>query len=83
MGGFFGLTKESGLAGDLTSLLIGERTLVRLVGGESDGHLGDDTSQNGTQSLVQTQGGLPAHNLGTSGHKTTGLGLFNREKKGG
>lgn len=69
------LTQESGFAGDMAGLLIGQHVLVRLVGSEPDGHLGDDTTQHGTQTLVQTQGGLLPDDVDTGGHEATRLGL--------
>ena len=62
-------TNEGRLAANSASLLIGQQLLVPLVRGEPDGHLGNDTSQNGTQTLVQTQGGLLPHDINTGGHE--------------
>lgn len=57
--------QEDGLPGDLARL-VGERLLVPFERGEADGHLGDDARQDGAQTLVQTEGGLPFDDFGTS-----------------
>lgn len=55
---------EDGLAGDNAGLGIREDLLVPLERGETNGHLGNDTGQNGTQTLVETERCLLAHNVG-------------------
>lgn len=72
-------TEECGFAGDSTGVLIREQLLVLLVGGESDGHLGDDTAQDGSEALVQTEGGFLLDNLNTGFHETTRLDLQSNE----
>jgi hypothetical protein len=47
------LTEEGGLSADLAGLLVGKKLLVGLETGESDGHLRDDTGQDGAETLVQ------------------------------
>lgn len=69
------LTHESGLAGDVARLGIRQQRFVVFVGGESDGHLGDDTSQHGTQTLVQTHSSLLLHDFDTGSDEATGLSL--------
>jgi len=59
------LTEESGLSADLAGLLVGEKLLVGLETGESDGHLRDDTGQDGAETLVQGEGGLLLHDADT------------------
>lgn len=66
--------KEEGLAGNNTGLLVGEELLVPLERGEADGHLGNDTSEHGTETLVQTKGGLLLNDLDTSADEAA-LGL--------
>lgn len=57
----------------MASLLIGQEQLVLLVGGEPDGHLGDDTAQHGSETLVQTESGLLLDNVDAGGHEAAGL----------
>lgn len=66
--------EEGSLAGDNTGLLIGKELLVPLERGEADGHLGDDTGQDGTETLVETESGLLLDNLDT-GLDEAALGL--------
>ena len=62
----------------MARLLIRQQGLVVFVRGEPDGHLGDDTSQHGTQTLVQTQSSLLLHNFHTGGYEATRLSLLYR-----
>ena len=72
-------TNEGRLAANSASLLIGQQLLVPFVRGEPDGHLGNDTSQNGTQTLVQTQSGLLLHDINTSGQEPARFDLQKHE----
>lgn len=66
--------EEGGLTRDNTSLLVGQELLVPLERGETDGHLGDDTRQDGTETLVKTERRLLLDNLDTGADEAT-LGL--------
>lgn len=68
-------TEESGLAGHGSSLLVREPLLVRFVGCESDCHLRNDTSQNGSETLVQSQCGFSLDNVDTSGNEPAWFNL--------
>lgn len=59
----------------MAGLLVGQQRLVPFVRGESDGHLGNDTSQDSSETLVQTQCGLLLHNINTGGDETPRFGL--------
>ena len=65
---------EDGRAGKLASL-VGEPRLVDLERGETDSHLGDDTGDDGTETLVETERGLTGDNLLSGSEETKGLGL--------
>lgn len=56
--------EESSLSGD-DAVFVGEHLLVGLKGCEADGHLGDDSGQDGAETLVQSQRGFLFHNLDT------------------
>ena len=58
-------SEEEGLAGNDTGLLVGKKLLVPLERSETDGHLGHDTGENGTETLVQTKGSLLLDDLNT------------------
>jgi hypothetical protein len=50
--------------------------LLTLERGETDGHLGDDTGDNGTETLVETKTGLTGNDLLASSEETEGLALW-------
>ena len=53
------------------AILICEHLLVPFVGGETDGHLGNDARKDSPKTLVKTQCSLALYNLGTSLQETT------------
>ena len=68
-------TEESGFAGDMAGLLVGQQRLVPLIRGESDGHLGNDTPKDSSETLGQTERGLLPHDINTGGDETPRFGL--------
>lgn len=68
-------TNEGGLAGNTTSLLVGQQLLIPFVRGETDGHLGNDTSQDSSETLIQTETSLLPEDINTGGNETAGFGL--------
>jgi len=60
----------------MARLFIRQQALVVFVRGEPDGHLGDNTSQHSTQTLVQTQSSLLLHDLDTGSDEAARLSLY-------
>lgn len=59
----------------MTGLLICQQLLVRFVRGKPDGHLGNDTTQDSSETLVQTQRSLLLHNINTGSDESAGFRL--------
>lgn len=69
------LTDKGGFTGDMTSLLVCQQLLVPFVRGEPDGHLGNDTTQDSSETLVQTESGLLLHDINTGSDESAGFHL--------
>lgn len=74
-------TEKGGFAGDCSGFFVREKLLIPLVGREANGHLGDDTAQNSSEALVQTQCRLLPHDINTSTNETARfyLGLLAKD----
>lgn len=68
-------TEESRLRADNTSLLVRHPLLVCLEGSESNGHLGHDTGDDGTETLVETKRSLALHDFSAGGDETSRFDL--------
>lgn len=71
--GFWGYlhTNHIGTAAQLPGLLVGQELLVPTIGCETNSHLWDDTAENGSKTLVQTESSFSLHDLNASSEETT------------
>jgi len=68
-------TEESRLRANSTSLLVRHPLLVCLEGSESNGHLGHDTRDDGTKTLVETKRSLALDDFCAGGDETSRFDL--------
>ena len=59
----------------MTSLLVCQQLLVPFVRREPDGHLGNDTTQHSSETLVQTERSLLLHDVNTGSDEPAGFRL--------
>lgn len=59
----------------MTSLLVCQQLLVPFVRSEPDGHLGNDTTQHSSETLVQTERSLLLHDINTGSDESAGFRL--------
>lgn len=60
---------------NLARRLVCQHLLVRIVRSKSNGHLGNDTTQDSSKTLVQAQGGFLLHNVHAGFDKSAGFNL--------
>lgn len=68
-------TEENGLWLNNARLLVGQQLLVCLEGSETDGHLGHDAREDGTETLVETKRSLLLDDLRAGRNETSRLDL--------
>lgn len=69
------LTKEDHTDTRLARLSVRECVLVGFKTGEPDGHLGHNSGEDGTETLVQSQGCFSFDDVRTRGDETSGFRL--------
>lgn len=74
-------TDEDSADGRLPSLLVSQKILVGLETRKSNGHFGYDPRKNGTETLVERQGGLSLNDLRSGSDKPSWLRLSLGEGK--
>lgn len=72
-----GRTDEDITNASLSGGLVSQPALVRLETGETNGHLGHDARQDGTETFVEGKWSLAPHDVDTSCDESSGLRLYN------
>lgn len=70
-------TDENIPEASLSRLLVRQPAFVRFETCETDGHLRDDTREDGSKTLVKGQRGFPPYDVCASGEKAPRFGLSN------